>query len=183
METREHINPNALGSTIALGGAVLGIVAVWLPLLDPDSYRAAHPGEPVDDRTLVQSLPGLLLVGAAMACAVSVVFAFRGRRKTWGPVIAAIAAFFLVILPALRWILATHFGASHGNPGPGLGVYVGLGVALAMFIGGLLIRRSPRGQTLAVATTAGTLVATCAWWLGGLSEPAAPGPAILQESP
>ena len=180
-EERRDQDPHALGTAIALSGAALGIVAAGLSLLDPESHRRAHPGEPVDDQLLVQSLPGLSLLGAAIACAVSVFFAFRGRRMTWGPMIAGIAAIPLVVLAALRGILAAHFGASHGHPGPGLGVYAGLVAGVLMFVGGLLIRRWPRIETLVVGSAAGALVATCVWWLTGLSEPAPPD--IAQEAP
>jgi len=52
-----------------------------------------------------------------------------------------------------------------GLPVPGLVV-----AGLLMLVGGLLLRRSSGIQTLVVASAAGVLVATCTWWLAGLSE-------------
>ena len=59
VEERQEVDPNALGIALALSGAALGIIAAWLPVRDPESYRRAHPGEPVNEEVLVQSLPGL----------------------------------------------------------------------------------------------------------------------------
>ena len=179
---RQGADSNALGVAIALVGVALGIVAAWLPLVDPESYRRAHPGEPVDDQLLGQTTTGLLLVGAAVACAASTALAFRGRRTTWGPMIAGIAAIVLATLAGLRHgVLVAHFGAAHGTPGPGLGVYTGLVAGLLMLVGGLLLRRSSRTETLVLASAAGVLVAACAWWLAGLSEraPVVGGVALL----
>jgi hypothetical protein len=174
VEERQEVDPNALGIALALSGAALGIIAAWLPVRDPESYRRAHPGEPVNEEVLVQSLPGLLLVGAAIACALSVFLAFRGRRAASGPVIAGSATIFLAIPAGARLLLEAHFGAAHGTPGPGLGVYAGLVGGLLMLVGGLLILRLPRIQTLVAASAASVLVAASAWWLAGMSEPAAP---------
>lgn len=85
--------------------------------------------------------------------------------------IAGIAAIVLAILAGLRYgILVAHFGAAHGTPGPGLGVYAGLVAGLLMLVGGLFIRRWSRTDTLVGASVAGVLVAAAAWWLAGLSE-------------
>jgi hypothetical protein len=179
---RQRADPEALGVAIALVGVALGIVAAWLPLVDSESYRRAHPGEPVDDELLGQTATGLLLVGAVVACAASAALAFRGRRTTWGPMIAGVAAIVLATLAGLRHgVLVAHFGAAHGTPGPGLGVYAGLVAGLLMLVGGLLMRRSSRTETLVIASAAGALVAACAWWLAGLSEraPAVGGVALL----
>ena len=175
-------DPHTLGIAIALVGVSLGVVAAWLPLVDPDSYRRAHPGEPVDDQLLGETITGALLVAAALACAGYVALAFRGRRTMWGPMVAGIVAIVLATVAGLRYgVLAAHFGAAHGTPGPGLGVYLGLVAGLLMLVGGLLLRRSSMTDTLVIASAAGALVAACAWWLAGLSEraPVVGGVALL----
>jgi hypothetical protein len=70
--------------------------------------------------------------------------------------------------------LRTHFGAAHGSPGPGLGVYAGLAAGLLMLVGGSLILRPPRILTLVVASAAAVLLATSTWGLVSLSAPASP---------
>jgi hypothetical protein len=172
VRTGQDVDPSLIGCAIALAGAVLAIIAVWLPLRDPESQRRAHPWEPVDDQLLVQSLTGLLLVGVAMACAVSGFIAYRGRRSSGWPAAAGIVAILLAVLAgtAAAVLAPTHFGAAHGTPGPGLGVYAGLVAGVLMLVGGLLVRQSPRNETLITASVAGVLVATATWWLAGLGE-------------
>jgi hypothetical protein len=110
----------------------------------------------------------LLVVGVTIACAVSVILALRGRRPTDGPVIAGLVAIFVTILAGLSASVfaPSHFGAAHGTPGPGVGVYTGLVGGLFMLVGGLLIRRSPGARWLAALSCAGVLVV--AWGLAGL---------------
>jgi hypothetical protein len=60
----------------------------------------------------------------------------------------------------------SHFGAAHGSPGPGLGVYTGLVGGLLMLVGGLLVLRSPGARAAVVLSCAGVLVV--AWGLAGL---------------
>lgn len=169
--TRQHGDPNVIGCVVALGGATLGVIAAWLPLWSPESFLRAHPGEPIEEQLLHETLTGRLLVAVAIAAAVSVILAFPSRHARHGPMIAGIAAILLAILAGFEAVISyQHFGAAHGSLGPGLGVYAGLGAGLVLLIGGLLIRRSTRRATLVAACIAGVLVAAAAWGLAGLSE-------------
>jgi hypothetical protein len=169
--TRQHAEPSLIGSAIALGGATLGVIAAWLPLWSPESFRRAHPGEPLEELLLYETLLGRLLSAVAIAGGVSVVLAFPSRHARHGPMVAGIAAILLAILAGLEAVLSyQHFGAAHGTLGPGLGVYAGLAAGLLMLIGGPLIRRSTRTERLVAASVAGLLVVAVAWGLAGLSE-------------
>ena len=100
----EQRDPSPTGSAIALAGATLAVAAVWLPLWDPDTLRAAHPpgfleSNPLDNRLMVRG--GWLFIGVALACAVSVAVSYLRQSRTHGPLIAGIVAIALAILAAL----------------------------------------------------------------------------------
>ena len=173
----EQRDPSPTGSAIALAGATLAVAAVWLPLWDPDTLRAAYPpgfleSNPLDNRLMLRG--GWLFIGVALACAVSVAVSYLRQSRTHGPLIAGIVAIALAILAALTApaLMPQTFGFSAGTAEVGLGVYAEMVAGLLMLIGGLQTRRSASVRSLAVAGAVGVVLVACAWWTGlGLSEP------------
>jgi hypothetical protein len=188
VRTRHSADPSPIGTAIALGGAVLGIIALGLPYWSPESARRAyfHLDEIAagtstanalnDNGPLVRFFPGWLFIPIAVWCAVSVSIAYRRRRTTEVPVIAGIATIVWAILAGLAadFIEGSTFAGETGSVGPGLGVYAELVAGLLMLVGGLLTLRSFDVQTLVAGSAATVLVAASIWWLAGLAEPLSP---------
>jgi len=174
-----HVHdPSITGSAIALTGATLAVAAVWLPLWEPDSLRAAYPpgfleSNPFANNLLIRG--GWLFIGLAVACAVSVAVSHRMQRRTYGPIIAGIVAISLAALMGLtaQSLMPQTFAFSAGTAAVGLGVYAEMVAGLLMLIGGLQIRRSASVRGLVVLGTVGVALIAVAWWTGlGLETPA-----------
>jgi hypothetical protein len=190
--TRRDSVPNLIGSAIALGGAALGVVALWLPYFDPESERRkyfhldeiadgnAAASNLVSSRLLAESLPGLLFIAIAASCALSVLVAYRGRRTTQGPMIAG---WFAIVVATLSGLFADFFSGAPfiqtGTVGPGLGVHAELVAGLLMLVGGLLIRGSSTAETFVIGSAVAVLVALSTSWLAGLGEPLSPYAGML----
>ena len=134
--TQVDISP--IGLAISLEGAALGIIAVFLPF----GTRAVR-GSSASPETASSSKAS---AGSSSRwqspCAVSVFVAYRGRRRTWGPIVAGGFAVSVAILTGSvdEWMtLCATSGTQlqdrsiedilNGNPGnrtvadPGIGVY------------------------------------------------------------
>jgi uncharacterized membrane protein (UPF0136 family) len=172
-DTRSAVtHPRRVGLAIALGGAALAVVALWLPYWDAESLRRAWPREPGlhDPENLLWR--GLLwpFVSVAIACAVSVVIAEVSRRRTWrageviagaGVVMAGIVAIFFTWVAGMMAVNSTVFAATQlESPDPGLGVYAEGVAGALMLIGGLRILRprDPVAMRLILVVTAVLIV-------------------------
>jgi hypothetical protein len=127
---------------LAVAGSVAAAIAVFLPEADSNSFaRVAH-------NTLIQNGDGWVFLGCAAAAVVDVYRAWKGSKRTFGPVITGgIALAFAIYLgtssSALKLCsLDTSFSSLCEKANPGIGIYLaGLGGAL-MVVGGLHIRNA-----------------------------------------
>jgi hypothetical protein len=173
VRTRQAVGSGRAGSALALGGAVLAVVALWLPYWDAQSLRRAWPNEPGlhDPETLLERGPPWgLFIAVTIACAVSVVIAYVSRRTTWGAgaviagasaLIAGVVAIFFAWLAGMMAVNSVVFGATQlESPDPGLGIYAEGVAGALMLIGGLRILRplDPVAMRLILVVTAVLIV-------------------------
>lgn len=155
-KTRDEVDVSPIGLAISLGGAALAVVAVFLPIWDEGTTGFAS----VVGNSLIQQGIGWLFVGIGISCAISVFVAYRGRRKTWGPLIAGVVAIGAAILTGTveEWMTLCPVGESANEQtvedifggadpdctraDPGIGVYAEGVAGLLMLSGGWQIRRS-----------------------------------------
>lgn|GEM_PF-5221899 len=132
------------GLVVAIGGAVLSVVAVFLTALGTARHRgvAVH----VSNNSLLQAKDGwvviiLAVIGAALLTAAAY---RRSRAAVSGTVIAAIAIVVLAIYDGLN--LSVHYTAGAGqsgtlHPSAGVGVYLAAIGGAIMAIGAYLTGR------------------------------------------
>jgi hypothetical protein len=148
-----------VGTAFALGGAALGVIAVWLPFWDPASVRRAWEGGGVEiwdqsgrvlstSDSLIQRGLGWLFIALAIWCAVSVLLAHSHPQLLRGSVDAAAAGIYTISLAAITAAVAvlstpTVFAVQTWESlDPGPSVYAEGVAGLLMLIGGLRLRRA-----------------------------------------
>jgi hypothetical protein len=138
---REPVRLNPIGVGLALTGAALMIVAVFLPRVESRQFFR------IIDNTLIQSGDGWIFIGLATLIALAVCAAVRDRRRTYLVLVLAMLGIGVAIFnctgdrlelsslnPAAGAVLDDTAKAS-----PGLGLYTaGAGSGLAA-LGGLLL--------------------------------------------
>jgi hypothetical protein len=153
-DLREHFAVNPLGVPVTALGAVLVVVACFLPAAEvPVAFTE------VKANSLIQGMPVemIFLLLLALAAAGDSYVAARARLRTWRPiVIGGIVVLAAILLASTdNSLLKIYPLNSSGEPitsaesitaDPGIGIYV-LGIAGALMIaGGVWIRRSERTE-------------------------------------
>jgi hypothetical protein len=180
VRTATEADVSPVGTVLALGGAALAVIAVWLPFWDPASVHRAWGGGGVEiwdesgrvlstSDALIQRGVGWLFIGLAIWCGVSVWVAHSHPHLLRGSVDAAAAGVCTISLAALTaaWAVVstpTVFATQTWESlDPGLGVYAEGVAGLLMLVGGLQLRRS-RASMIATSVIA-FITATFIVWL------------------
>ena len=183
---REPLPLNPIGIGLALTGAALMIIGVFLPRVESQQFFR------VVDNTLIQSGDGWIFIGLAIFIAVAVYAAIRHRRRTYAVLILAVLGIGVAIsngtgerleLSSLNPAAATALDVrSTEKASPGTGLYAaGAGSGLAA-LGGLLLAGIGFGQVRHLpALGRGAVGVVCA--AAGLTPRAGRGSAPRPRSP
>jgi Uncharacterised protein family UPF0547 len=82
----KEVDVSPVGLGMALTGAVLLVLAVFLPYLDTGTFTK------IKDNTLIQQGYGWWFVGVATGIAVTAYGAYRVKRKTWAVIVLGVIA-------------------------------------------------------------------------------------------
>jgi hypothetical protein len=181
---REPVPLNPIGIGLALTGAALMIIGVFLPRVESQQFFR------VVDNTLIQSGDGWIFIGLAIFIAVAVYAAIRHRRRTYAVLILAVLGIGVAIfngtgerleLSSLNPAAAAALdGTEKASPGTGL-YAAGAGSGLAA-LGGLLLAGIGFGQVRHLpALGRGAVGVVCA--AAGLTPRAGRGSAPRPRSP
>lgn len=134
--------PNPMGLAVAAFGAVLAVVAIFLPQLESPGLVG------IKDNTLVANGDGWLVLGLAVGSAAGAYAAYRNKNRRVAPLILGAVLIGLAIYDGTGARLDLHSTAPassilHFNgsvkASPGVGLYmVGVGGA-AVLLGGLML--------------------------------------------
>jgi hypothetical protein len=181
---REPVPLNPIGIGLALTGAALMIIGVFLPRVESQQFFR------VVDNTLIQSGDGWIVIGLGIFIAVAVYAAIRHRRRTYAVLILAVLGIGIAIsngtgerleLSSLNPAAAAALdGTEKASPGTGL-YAAGAGSGLAA-LGGLLLAGIGFGQVRRLpALGRGAVGVVCA--AAGLTPRAGRGSAPRPRSP
>ena len=137
---RPEVEVNTAGVAIALFGAALMVVAVFLPWVESTTFFR------IQDNSLIQQGDGWIFIGLAVGIALAVWASTQRHKTTWVVVVLAIIALGLIIYDGtgsrldLQSVAASPLVPSHAEHGnPGIGIWAeGVGAVLAG-LGGLLL--------------------------------------------
>jgi hypothetical protein len=139
---KEPVPVNRIGIGLALIGAALMIIGVFLPRVESQQFFG------IPDNTLIQSGDGWIFIGLAAFIAVAVYAAIRRRRRTYAALILAVLGIGVATyagtgerleLSSLNPVAAAAVGVPKEKASPGTGLYAaGAGSGLAA-LGGLLL--------------------------------------------
>jgi hypothetical protein len=139
---KEPVPVNPIGVGLALIGAALMIIGVFLPRVESQQFFR------VPDNTLIQSGDGWIFIGLAVFIAVAAYAAIRGRRRTYAVLILAVLGIAIATydgtgerleLSSLNPAAAAAVGVPGEKASPAIGLYsAGAGSGLAA-LGGLLL--------------------------------------------
>jgi hypothetical protein len=146
----EPVPLNPIGIGLALIGAALMVIGVFLPRVESQQFFR------VIDNTLIQSGDGWIFIGLAVFIAVAVYAAIRGRRRTYAVLILAVLGIGVATydgtgerleFSSLNPVAAAALDVrSTEKASPGTGLYAaGAGSGLAA-LGGLLLAGIGLGQ-------------------------------------
>ena len=142
-EVEEEQEVNQAGVVLALLGAVLLIVATFLPHVESNKFFR------VQDNSLIQSGDGWILIGLAVGIGLATWAASQRHKKTWAVLILALIAAGVAIYEGTgSRVELTSVGGSgasldelfqteHANPG--LGIWVAGAGAVLAGLGGILL--------------------------------------------
>lgn len=179
---QEEVDVSPVGLGIALLGALLTVIALFLPHLEGSTFAR------IKENTLIQNGDGWILIGLATGVAASAYAAYRRNRKSWAVIILGVVIVAFAVYHGTdkdsRTLVSVNppteidsqddlFGLNDtlkelSKPevaDPGIGVYmVGVGGLLAI-LGGWQIRRSgplvPKHVDGEVPATTGQPTKTC----------------------
>ena len=139
---REPVPVNPIGIGLALIGAALMTIGVFLPRAESQQFFT------VPDNTLIQSGDGWIFIGLAVFLAVAAYAAIRSRRRTYAVLILAVLGVGVATyygtgerleLSSLNPVAVAAIGVPSEKASPGFGLYLaGAGSGLAA-LGGLLL--------------------------------------------
>jgi hypothetical protein len=139
---KEPVPVNPIGIGLALIGAALMIIGMFLPRVESQQFFSAP------DNTLIQSGDGWIFIALAVFIAVAVYAAIRHRRRTYAVLILAVLGIGIATyngtgerleLSSLNPAAAAAVGVPGEKASPGTGLYAaGAGSGLAA-LGGLLL--------------------------------------------
>jgi hypothetical protein len=140
-ESSEHDRPdeeveiNRAGAGLALAGAALAVIAVFLPRVESTTFAK------VQENSLIQSGDGWLFIIAAVLVTAAIYRAYQQRRKTMAPIIIGVFVIGLAIYNGTgdRMELAgsSLLGETISETAtPGVGIYAAGAGGLLMTLGG-----------------------------------------------
>jgi peptidoglycan/LPS O-acetylase OafA/YrhL len=141
----ETVEPNVVALSATVGGAILGIVAVFLPALESETFSE------IKQNALIQKGTGFFVVGVCLALLGTAYRVYQSRTKSWAVswagVILIAAAVFAGTGKRVELEGTNIIGETiTEKASPGIGIYaVGVAGAIALFAG------------YAIATNRGTL--------------------------
>ena len=149
---REPVVHSGVGVTIALIGAALMLIAVFLPRVESNTFGR------VAQNTLIQSGGGWWFVGLAVATAASGWLAYQRQVRSVGPMISGLIAIGVALFYGLDKdsltlcptdsSVAEALGVRCEKASPGIGIYVaGVGGVLAVVGGWHMWRAKPKSVT------------------------------------
>jgi hypothetical protein len=145
---RAPVRLNPIGIGLALTGAALMIIGVFLPRVESRQFFG------VVDNTLIQSGDGWIFIGLATLIAVSVYAAMRNQRRTYAVLILALLGIALAVFNGT----GDHLELSSLNPAaaaaldgtekasPGAGLYAAAAGSGLAALGGLLLAGAGFGR-------------------------------------
>jgi hypothetical protein len=135
----DAVEVNRAGIGLAIAGAALLVIAVFLPWAEATKFSS------VGQNTLIQSGDGWLVIGIAVVIAASLYRTIQRQAKTWSILVLGLIAIGLAVYDGTGDRLTLQsVDAGSGNiitekANPGIGIYAtGAGGALAVFGGFLL---------------------------------------------
>lgn len=142
-----EISPVSLG--IALAGAALMLLAVFLPQFESTSF--AH----IEKNTLIQNGDGWWFIILSVAIAGEAYRGYRGRRKTWGPTVSGVIGIAIAVYDGtshsqrrLCSVGVDYLGRQCSLATPGIGIYAaGIGGLLAVIGGWQMFTAKPMGDS------------------------------------
>lgn len=142
----EEVEPNVMALFVAVGAAFLGIVSVFLPALESETFST------IKHNALIQSGTGFFIIGVCLAILGSAYRVYQSRTKSWTVCVGGVALIAAAIYAGtgkraeLEGTLLLTGQAVTAKASPAIGIYaVGAAGAIALFAG------------YAIATNRGTL--------------------------
>lgn len=147
----DDIDVSPIGFWLAIAGAVAITVAVFLPLASVATFQR------IENNTLIQAGDGWVFLALAVGELGAVYRAFRGRRRTWGPLVSGLLTIGLAVYEgrssSLRYC-SVVLKSSCAQGSPDIGLYLaGVGGGL-LALGGWYLRTARPAPTSSVGPVA-----------------------------
>lgn len=156
-DDKNAVDLSGLGIAMAALGAVAMLIAAFLPYADVGSSGFSY----IVDNTLIQQGIGWVFVGLAVGDAATLYRAYKGRKKTWGPIATGLIAVAVAIYAGTSKSVLTlcptnpssAFNSACTKASAGVGTYVaGIG-GLLVLVGGWQIRTSKSSPSSSVSSS------------------------------